>query len=341
MFLELDDVPERPLDKTVTSDHIGAEAFWTVAPGRGEIRAEALPPCGPSDVVVQALFSGISRGTEALVFNGKVPTSEYARMRAPFQEGVFPGPLKYGYASVGEVEQGPADLVGRRVFTLFPHQTRYVLPASAVHVLPEGIPAARAVLAANLETAVNGVWDARPHVGDRVAVVGAGTVGCLAAWVARRAGCDVELVDLNPTRGLIAHALGTGFALPEEARAGVDVVLHCSGSPQGLDLACRLAGFEATVVEMSWYGTTVVPLSLGEAFHAQRLRLQSSQVGHIAPAQRARWTTSRRMQFVLALLADPALDALISGESPFASLPAVMAQLATAPGDTLCHRIRY
>lgn len=323
------------------SDLATAQAFWTIGPNTGEIRDETLPGRRDGDVAVRALYSGISRGTESLVFSGAVPVSEYGRMRAPFQSGHFPWPVKYGYASVGEVEQGPADLVGKPVFVLHPHQTRYVVPAAWAHVLPAQVPPARAILAANLETAINGVWDAGLHIGDRVAVVGAGTVGCLAAWVARRAGADVQLIDRNPARSLIAAALGVPFALPADAADNADVVLHCSGSPEGLGLACRLAAFESTVVELSWYGTKVVPLALGEAFHAQRLLLRSSQVGHVATSQRARWDTRRRMHLALSLLADPALDAIITGESTFATLPAVMAQLTTAPGDTLCHRIRY
>ncbi len=318
-----------------------ARAFWIVGAEAGEIRDEVLRDHRGGEVVVRALFSGISRGTESLVFKGAVPTSEYQRMRAPFQAGEFPWPVKYGYVSVGEVEQGPIDLVGAPVFTLYPHQTRYIVPMAAVHRLPAGLPAERAVLAANLETAINGVWDSGLHVGDRVAVVGGGTVGCLAAWVARRAGAVVELIDRNPARSLIAAAFDIGFAVPADASPGADVVLHCSGSAAGLDLACRLAGFESTVTEMSWYGTTVVALSLGEAFHAQRLRLQSSQVGHVAPVQRARWDHARRMQLALSLLADPVLDVLITGESSFEELPSVMRRLTDHPGDTLCHRIRY
>jgi NADPH:quinone reductase-like Zn-dependent oxidoreductase len=319
-----------------------ARAFWIVAPGRGEIRAEPLPAPSPGDVVVRALFSGISRGTEALVFQGRVPASERQRMRAPFQAGEFPAPIKYGYASVGRVEQGRADLVDRQVFVLYPHQTRYIVPADSVHVLPERVPAERAVLAANLETAVNVLWDAGPHVGDRMAVVGAGTVGCLVAWLAARMpGGDVELVDINPRRAPIARALGTRFATAESASEQADVVVHASGSAEGLALALRIAGFEATIVEASWHGAERVPVPLGEAFHAKRLTLKSSQVGSVAASQRARWDTRRRMQLALELLADPALDVLITGESEFDALPDVMARLATAPGDTLCHRIRY
>jgi 2-desacetyl-2-hydroxyethyl bacteriochlorophyllide A dehydrogenase len=319
-----------------------ARAFWIAEPGRGEIRDETLAAPSATDVVVRARYSGISRGTEALVFQGRVPTSEYARMRAPFQDGEFPGPVKYGYASVGQVERGPRELMGRNVFALYPHQTHYVVPAAAVHVLPDTVPPARAVLAANLETAINGLWDARPHVGDRVVVVGAGTVGCLVAWLAGRVhGCEVDLVDVNPQRAPIARALGVRFASPAAAPHEADVVIHVSGSPDGLAVALRSAGFEATIVEMSWYGDRAVPIALGAEFHARRLTLKSSQVGHVATTQRARWDTRRRMQFALASLADPALDVLISGESNFDALPSVMAELSSSPGNTLCHRIKY
>jgi hypothetical protein len=319
-----------------------ARAFWIAAPGFGEIRSERLPARANDHVVVRALYSGISRGTEALVFQGRVPESESERMRAPFQAGAFPAPVKYGYASVGIVEEGPQDLHGRAVFVLHPHQTRYVVPAAAVHLLPEGVPPSRAILAANLETAINGLWDAQVHIGDRIVVIGGGTVGCLVAWLAgQMPGCEVELVDVNPDRAVIAAALGVRFALPDTVLAVADVVVHSSGSPAGLELALKIAGFEAIVVEMSWYGDTVVPLRLGEAFHAGRLTIKSSQVGSVAPAQRPRWDARRRMQLALNLLSEPALDALITGETAFDRLPEVMGEIARAPGGTLCHRVRY
>jgi len=299
-----------------------ARAFWVVAPGRGVIRAESLPKAAAGEVLVSALYSGISRGTEALVFSGRVPASETARMRAPFQSGEFPGPVKYGYSNVGTVIDGPPHLLNRVVFSLFPHQTRYIVPAAAVFALPEGVPPARAVLAANLETAVNGIWDARPHIGDRIVVIGAGTVGCLVAWLAGRiVGCDVELVDINPKRAAIAAALGVSFRLAESVSAGADLV--------------------STIVDMSWYGDQSVALPLGEAFHAQRLTLRSSQVGHVAVSQRARWDTRRRMEFVLGLLREPALDVLFTGETDFDQLPEAMAKLAASPDGALCHRVRY
>jgi hypothetical protein len=319
-----------------------ARAFWVAAPGRGEIRDELLRDPSADEVAVRALFSGISRGTESLVFQGRVPASERERMAAPFQAGTFPAPVKYGYSSVGMIERGPAALAGRRAFVLYPHQTCYVVPAAAVHLLPEGVPAARAVLAANLETAVNGVWDAGVQVGDRVTVVGAGAVGSLVAYLTGRIPqCDVELVDVNPSRAAVADAFGIRFATPEAARGERDVVIHVSGSPSGLQRALAIAGFEATIVEMSWYGDRAVGVPLGEAFHARRLTIKSSQVGSVAAAQRARWDTRRRMQLALSMLADPALDVLITGESAFDDLPALMAQLAAAPGNTICHRVRY
>ena len=315
------------------------------SPGRGEIRDAPLSDPADGEVLVRSLYSGISRGTEALVFAGRVPPGERERMRAPFQDGDFPAPVKYGYANVGRVERGPRDLQDRVVFALYPHQSHYVVPSAAVHVVPDGVPAARAVLSANMETAVNMLWDARPHLGDRVTVIGAGTVGCLAAYLARRvvggSGENVELVDVNPVRSSIARTIGVRFADPSSASTDIDLIIHASGSPSGLELALRIAGFEATIVDASWYGDQIVPLSLGGAFHSRRLTLRSTQVGAVAASQRARWDTRRRMALALDLLGDPTLDALITGESVFDDLPRVMQELLAAPGDTLCHRVRY
>lgn len=292
---------------------------------------------------MRALHSGISRGTETLVFRGEVPVSEFDRMRAPHQAGDFPAPVKYGYNSVGLVEQGPPDLLGRTVFCLYPHQTHYVVPATAVHVLPSDVPPARAVLAANLETAINALWDAAPRLGDRIAIVGGGAVGLLVAWLAARLpGCQVQLVDTQVARRAIAQQLQVDFALPGDARPEADLVIHASGQSEGLATALNLAAFEATVIELSWYGERPVNVPLGGAFHARRLTLRSSQVGQVATAQRARWDYRRRFALALSLLNDPALDALITDAAPFAELPAVLARLSASRADTtLCHRIDY
>ena len=319
-----------------------SRAFWLTEPGRGEIRQARLPAPLPGEVEVRSLASGISRGTESLVFRGEVPESQYPVMRCPFQDGDFPAPVKYGYASVGIVEAGPENLRGRRVFCLYPHQDRYVVPEAAVVPVPDAVPDARAVLAANMETAVNALWDAAPRLGDRVAVIGAGVVGCLAASLAARLpGTAVELVDVDRDRAPLAKALGCAFALPKAATAEADLVIHASGSAAGLATALRLAGFEATVLELSWYGARPVAAPLGEAFHSRRLTLRSSQVGSMAPAQRARWSHRRRLALALELLADPVYDRLLTGECRLAELPETMARLAATPAGALCQVVRY
>lgn len=318
------------------------QAFWIIGPGAGEIRDESLPPPGPDQVQVRTLFTGISRGTEGLVFRGEVPASEFERMRAPFQVGDFGFPLKYGYSNVGIVEAGDPAWVGRRVFCLHPHQHRYVVPAVAVMPLPDDVPSGRAVLAANMETALNAVWDGNPGPGDRIAVVGAGVVGSLVAWLcAGIPGTAVELIDIDPARAGLARALGCGFQRPDQAGVGCDLVFHASGQAAGLCTALRLAGQEASVIELSWYGARPVELPLGEGFHARRLTLRSSQVGNLPPARLPRWNHRRRLALALTLLADGRLDCLISGESAFDDLPQTLARLAADPAGALCHRIRF
>ncbi|GAB3840919.1 zinc-binding alcohol dehydrogenase [Micromonospora andamanensis] len=319
-----------------------ALAFWLRAPGVGEIRPVALPEPGTDEVLVRSRYSGVSRGTETLVFTGGVPASQYAAMRAPFQEGDFPAPVKYGYLSVGEVEQGPAHLRGRTVFCLHPHQSAYVVPAAAVTVVPAEVPAARAVLAGTVETAVNALWDAPPLVGDRVTVVGGGMVGCaVTALLARFPGVRVELVDTDPTRAEVAAALGVDFATPETAADGRDLVVHASATAAGLQRGLDLLAPEGTLLELSWYGDRQVQLSLGGAFHSGRLNIRSSQVGMVAPARRASRSYADRMALALNLLADPAFDTLITGRSPFAELPDVLARLSGGDLPALCHLITY
>jgi threonine dehydrogenase-like Zn-dependent dehydrogenase len=327
---------------TLEAPAYDARAYWLSEPGRGEIRPVALPDPGRGEVLVRTLRSGVSRGTEALVFRGAVPADQRAAMRAPFQEGEFPGPVKYGYLSVGAVERGPPELRGRTVFCLYPHQTAYVVPAGAVTVVPDGVPAARAVLAGTVETAVNALWDVPPLVGDRVAVVGAGMVGCcVARLLARFPGVEVTLVDVDASRAGVAAALGARFARPEDAAGGRDLVVHASATAAGLELALALLAPEGTVLELSWYGDRDVRLSLGGAFHAGRLRIRASQVGTVSPARATRRTTADRLALALALLRDPAFDALLTGESRFDELPGVMARLAAGSLPAVCHTITY
>jgi threonine dehydrogenase-like Zn-dependent dehydrogenase len=311
-------------------------------PGHGELRDELVPDPGPGEVLVRTVRSGVSRGTESLVFRGGVPEDLRASMRAPFQQGDFPAPVKYGYLSVGVVEAGEPGLVGRTVFALHPHQTAYVVPAEAVTVVPDDVPAERAVLAGTVETAVNALWDAGPLVGDRVSVVGAGMVGCcVARLLAGMPGVEVTLVDVEQGRAAVAGALGAGFALPGDAADGRDLVVHTSATSAGLQLSLDLLAPEGTVLDLSWYGDTQVQLSLGGRFHSDRLEIRASRVGAVAPARRARRTPAERLALALDLLRDPAFDAVLSGSSKLEELPDVMADLAAGRLDALCHVITY
>ena len=319
-----------------------ARAFWLREPGIGEIRPVTLPEPGRDEVMVRTLRSGVSRGTETLVFRGGVPPGQYAAMRAPFQDGDFPAPVKYGYLNVGTVEQGPKELHGRTVFCLYPHQSAYVVPARAVTVVPDDVPPARAVLAGTVETGVNALWDAGPLLGDRVAVVGAGMVGCcVARLLSRFPAVEVTLVDVDPGRAEVAAALGVGFALPADAPDGRDLVVHASATSAGLQRSLELLAPEGTVIELSWYGDDEVQLSLGGAFHSSRLGIRASQVGTVSPARAGRRTTADRLTLALELLRDPALDALVTGQSHFSELPDVMARLSAGSLPALCHTITY
>ncbi|MEU5696763.1 zinc-binding alcohol dehydrogenase [Actinosynnema sp. NPDC020468] len=317
----------------------GEQALWFTRSGNCEIRPVEVPEPGPDEVLVRTLFSGISRGTEALVLHGRVPVDQHAAMRAPFQDGDFPWPVKYGYLNVGVVERGPADLLDRTVFCLYPHQTRYVVPRDAVTPVPDGVPPGRAVLTGTVETAVNALWDAKPLVGDRIAVVGGGMVGCAVAGVlAGFPGARVQLVDLDPGRAEVARELGVGFASPRDALGGCDLVVHASASEAGLRTALGLLADEGVVVELSWYGDRSVSVPLGGAFHSRRLTVRGSQVGRVARPDR---TYAQRSGLALDLLADPRFDALITGGCRFEELPDVLPRVASGGIRALCHRVDY
>ncbi|MEM5581347.1 MULTISPECIES: zinc-binding alcohol dehydrogenase [unclassified Roseibium] len=326
----------------VTRDTGKAQALWYTGPG--ECAIEPVAGAGPraGEVLVQSLFSGVSRGTEGLVFRGEIPMSEWQRMRAPHQAGDFPFPVKYGYANVGTVLKGDPELAGRVVFSLFPHQSVFALPSASCVPVPDGVPAERAVLAANMETAINAIWDGKPSPGDHICVVGGGVVGLLTAYVAGRLpGSRVTVIDTNPGRAAIAEALGLAFALPADAPRDQDLVFHTSASSAGLATALACAGDGTTVVEMSWYGARAVEAPLGADFHCRRLRLISSQVGTIAPDRRDRWSYRRRLELALSLLADPVLDKLISHRIPFAELPEQLPEVLNKASDVLAAVVRY
>ena len=320
----------------------GAVALWYVGPGRGELREEPRGEPAAGEVRVRALHGALSRGTERLVFSGRVPQSEFERMRAPFMGGTFPFPVKYGYATVGRIEAGPTELQDRIVFALHPHQSVFTIPADAAIPVPAAVPPRRAVLAANMETALNAVWDAPPGPADRIAIVGAGVVGALVGYLCGKLpGARVVLIDIDGSRADLAKRLGLEFAKPDAVPADCDVVFHATGTAAGLATALRVAGEEASIVELSWYGSGEVPIPLGGTFHSRRLRLISSQVGRVAPSHRARWSSRRRLEGALALLADPALDALLAAAVAFEDLPAQLPKILAPESGILCQVIDY
>ncbi|MEJ1121065.1 zinc-binding alcohol dehydrogenase [Phyllobacterium sp. CCNWLW109] len=321
--------------------HGTSRALWIERQGICAFRTEILPPMKSDEVLVQARFGAISRGTESLVFNGRVPTSEYQNMTCPHQEGSFAFPIKYGYSIVGDVQDGPKELLGRTVFCLHPHQTHFLAKSADIHVIPNAVPAERAVLAANMETALNIIWDAGILPGDRVAIFGGGVVGMLAAYLATGIiGTETTLLDINPKRKTVATNLGITFAFPDAAPRDCDVVINASASSAALNQALECAGYEGRIVEASWYGDKKVEINLGRQFHSKRLSITSSQVGGISNARRSRWTFAKRLNAAMSLLTDHRFDALFSGETAFDALDRNYAEIIASP-STLCHRIVY
>ncbi len=313
---------------------IEARAFWTVGPGQGEIRTEIFPDAAPGQRMVRTLASGVSRGSELLVFAGRVPESQHPTMRAPLMGGEFPFPVKYGYSAVGR----SAD--GTRVFALHPHQDVFLAPEPMCIPVPDAVPTPRAVLAANMETALNLLWDAAPLAGERMLVIGAGVVGLLcAALLAHIPAARVTVVDTNAARAPVVRRFGCSFTPPELAPPDQELVVHASASEAGLRLALACTAFEARIVEASWFGDGAPAVPLGEAFHARRLRLIASQVGAVAPPMRGRRSHGERLATALELLADPAYDALLDGPTRFEDLPHKMPRILEPGG--LCHVITY
>jgi len=322
--------------------HDSAIAFWATGPEAGEMRTTALPEVAPGEVLVRTLFTGVSRGTETLVIRGEVPESEWERMRSPFQDGDFSFPVKYGYLNVGVVEQGRDALIGSTVFTLYPHQSVFVVPADAVTLVPSGVPPRRAVLAGAVETAINVLWDAGPRVGDGIAIVGAGMIGgAIATLASRIPGVDVTLIDIDPDRNRLAAELGVSFAHPEDAALDYDIVIEASGTGQGLAVALRAAATDGEVVVASWYGSTPQQIDLGADFHSRRLTLRASQVGEVAQARRGRRTPRQRLDLALRLLENRAFDNLLGDDSGWRELPSVMTALAEGTAGSLCHTIDW
>jgi threonine dehydrogenase-like Zn-dependent dehydrogenase len=335
-------------ERAMTDNNISpiAQALWYVARGQAELREQKLGALKPDTVRIKTLWSGVSRGTERLVFMGKVSSLDQDDMRAPMQEGTFPFPVKYGYCAVGMVEDGPSEWLGRTVFALHPHQNVFDTPLSLIAAVPDHVPPRRAVLAANMETALNALWDSGASAGQRIVVIGAGLVGLLVGYLAAQLpGAEVTMVDIDLSRKDIAARMGCDFQKPLDAPHNADIVFHASASESGLACALACAGNEARIIEMSWYGMDEIRAPLGLAFHHKRLHLISSQVGQVSPLHRPRWSHQRRLAKALELLQGTrgasCLDALITQEVAFADLPRVLPEFLAPSAKGLASVVRY
>ena len=312
-----------------------ARALWLTAPRTAELREEPVPaPCA-GEVRIRAVASAVSQGTEMLVYRGQVPAD--LPLDLPTLAGSFGFPIKYGYASTGRVTDVGAGVTGLApgdlVFVHHPHQSAYTVPATLPVRLPCGLDPERGVFTANLETAVNVLLDTPLRLGETVVVFGQGTVGLLITQLLRRAGAGcVVAVDPLPGRRAIALAAGATAAFAPDADLAAevrrlnhgraaDVAIEVSGAAPALQAAIDVVADEGTVVAVSWYGTKQVTLTLGGHFHRGRVRLLSSQVGHVNPALAPRWDRERRLDVALDLLPLLDLGCLISHRIPLADAP--------------------
>jgi threonine dehydrogenase-like Zn-dependent dehydrogenase len=310
-----------------------ARALWFAGPRNVEIREETLRVPNSHEMIVQGLASAVSQGTELLLYRGDGPD----RFDPSLDDGAVAAPTyprRYGYAWVGEIVAGAPEVrvhAGTRIFALASHADKHVLDFAQARPLPEDFPAARATLAANLETAVTCVWDARVGIGDDAVVVGGGVVGILTAWLLTRSGATVTLIEPSEKRRAAASALvPTAMVVEKEQPDGLaDVVIEATGDPAQLDTAIAWARPDARIVVASFYGLRRAPIDLGDAFHRRRLELRASQVSSIPPRLRERWTPARRWLLVLSLLNERALDALIAEPVPFDDAAALYAKLDT------------
>ncbi|MEM9277847.1 MAG: zinc-binding alcohol dehydrogenase [Pseudomonadota bacterium] len=339
---------EQLVQINVTGSRAGRLSYS--APYKAAIETVQIPEIKAENVLLKTLFSGISRGTESLVYAGKVPESEWKRMRCPFMSGSFAFPVTYGYACVCEViglgEKTSGLKPGDRVFVLHPHQDIFSVPESSCNLLPPSIPTSRAVLSANMETALNAVWDAEISGNPFCAIIGAGVVGLITAHAVRKvAGLDPVIFDLKPEKERHATEMGFRFinssGIDKTEIQDFELIFHTSASAGGLQSAIDMAAFEAKIIEMSWYGENPVSLNLGGAFHSKRLKILSSQVGTIASAKRNKLDYAGRMQQAITLLDDPRLDTLLGSAIDFHDLPNHLHDIFSPQSDVLCQVIEY
>jgi len=286
------------------------------------------------EVRIQTLFSGISHGSEMMVYRGEIPADLSLDATLPSLQGNFSFPIKYGYASTGriiDVGEGVNGLeAGDLVFAFNPHETCYTVPATVVIKLPEGLDPKHGIFAANVETALNALLDAAPRLGERAVIIGQGVVGLLITQLVRKAGASLIVTsDMYAKRRALSQKAGANLVVDPATEslddrvyemtggAGADVVIEVSGEPRALNDAIKITAQEGRVVVVSWYGTKRADLALGSDFHRKRLTLRSSQVSNLDPSLAPRWTIARRRQLAASYLSELLLEELISNVVPF------------------------
>lgn len=319
-----------------------AKALWFRTRGHAEILEERLPRLRPGWCRLHTLFSAISPGTERLVYSGEVPEDLHREMRCPYMGGKFPFPVKYGYSLVGKITEGPEDSIGSVVHVLHPHQDQCIVRTEHTFPIPPQVPPSRATLASNLETAVNAIWDSEVTIGEHALIIGFGAVGSLVArLLSFMSGIKLEIVDANPSKIALAEKMGFKACDPGSVSGNFDLAFHASRSSDGLQLAVDRVGFEGRIIELSWYGTNKISLSLGGTFHSQRKAILSSQVATPSRRQRSRWDHARRRSLVFELLERSEFDSHITHSVPFGGLPDIYNKLKAHPTEGLSYLVKY
>ncbi len=306
-----------------------AHALWHVDPAHSVLRQQTLGKLTPGECLVKTRFSMVSLGTERLVCKGGMSPEAYGPMTVPYMQGAFSFPLTYGYSLTGEVIDGPQEWLGERVHAMHPHQDLCVIHSHDLTVVPGNVPLDRAVLASNLETAVNGVWDGQPIMGQRVLVIGYGLIGALIAHLVKPIpGIELHIHDIRGSRKELAIANGHHVWDAAESQPGdYDLIFHTSASSAGLQFAIDHTREEGRVIEMSWYGNQTVNLDLGASFHYGRNRIISSQVSRIASPALPHFDHHRRKSLIFQLLADDAYHKFLGEGIVFDQSPSFFSDL--------------
>lgn len=291
---------------------LSAESFWIRKKNNSFIKKHSISIPQNNEVLVKTIYSGISYGTEKIVYSGNVPKSQRSLMRCPYQEGEFGSNVKYGYMNVGKVMNGPSKLVNRYVYTLYPHQTQYVLPLEELTFIPKLIPIKRCLLTANMETAINAMWDTLPTCGDKILIIGAGIVGFLMAYILMTIiGIEILLIDTDKEKSKIAKIFGIKFSCSIPKSYNANIIYECSGNPSVIDILSSHVNDETVICIMSWYGNSVSNINFGNEFFSKRTKILFSQVAKVSHNRDKYWNNKKRKDLAISLLNDDKLDNLI------------------------------